>query len=91
MPTTATNHIIDSDLSSITFNATIFSRCLKKLNIRAAGGPDHVPPVFRNKCCNNLAYPIAFIFQLFFDNSFLPGVWRQAYITPVFEKGDAKR
>jgi hypothetical protein len=89
LPTSATNHILDSDLSSISFNATIVSRCLKKLNVRAAGGPDNVPPVFLNKCCNNLAYPIAFIFQLFFENSFLPDVWRQAYITPVFKKGDA--
>ena len=89
MPTIATNHIIDSDLSSITFNATIVSRCLKKLNIRAAGGPDHVPPVFLSKCCNNLAHHIAFIVQLFFDNSILPDVLSQAYITPVFKKGNA--
>ena len=54
-----------------------------------AGGPDHVPLVFLNKWCNNLAYHIAFIFQLFFDNSFLPDIWRQAYITSVFKKGDA--
>ena len=74
MPTITTNHIIDSDLSSITFNACIVSRCLKKLNIRAAGVPDHVPPVFLNKCCNNLADPIALIFQLFFYDSFLPDV-----------------
>jgi len=87
--TTTTNHIIDSDLSSISFNATIVSRSLKKLNVHAAGGPDNVPPVFLNNCCNNLAYPIAYIFQLCFDNSFIPDVWRQAYITPGFKKGDA--
>jgi len=89
LPTTATNHIIDSDLSSISFNATICSRCLKKLNVRPlVHGPDYVPPVILNNCCNNLAYPIAYIFQLCFDNLFLPDVWRQAY-TPVFKKGDA--
>jgi len=27
--------------------------------------------------------------QLFFDNSFLPDVWRQTYIAPVFKKGEA--
>jgi len=78
LPTTATNHIIDSDLSSISFNATIVSRPLKKLNVRAASGPDNVPLVFLNNCCNNLAYPIAYICQLCFDNSFLPDVRRHA-------------
>ena len=65
------------------------SRTLKKLNVKSAGGPDCVPPIFLSKCCNNLAYPIAFIFQLFFNNSFLPDIWRKAYVTPVFKKGDS--
>jgi len=59
LPITATNHIIDLDVSSISFNATIVSRSLKKPNVHAAGGPE-----FLNNCCNNLAYPIAYIFQL---------------------------
>jgi len=32
---------------------------------------------------------IQLLFQLFFDNSFLPDVCCQAYISPVFKKGDA--
>jgi len=45
--------------------------------------PDNIPQVFYNNC---LGYPIAYIFQLFCDNSFLPEVWRQAYVTSVFKK-----
>ena len=64
-PTTASNHVIDSDLSSMSFNATIVSRFLNKLNFRAAGGPDNVPPVFLNKCCNSLAFQLLFYFKYF--------------------------
>jgi len=53
-----------------------------------SGAPDNVSPMFLNKCCNNLAYPIAHILKLFCDNLFLPDAWRQACITPVFMKGD---
>lgn len=75
-----------SDLSSISFNATIISRCLDQLIVRAVGGPDNDSPVFLDKCCNCRAYPIAFILQLFVDNSLPPDVWRQAYISPVVQK-----
>jgi len=64
---------------------------LIKLNVRSAGGSDHVPPIILNKCSINLSYPISFLFQLYFDNSFLPALWLQAYVrpTPVSKKGDS--
>jgi len=88
LPTTSTKATIDSALSSL--NSTTVFKTHKKFNVRSAGGPDHVPPIFLNKCSNNLSYPISFLFQLYFDNSFLPKLWRQAwYVTPVFKKGDS--
>jgi len=45
-----------------------------------------VPSIFLMKCSNNLSYPISFLFQLYFDNSFLNELWRQAYVTPAFNK-----
>jgi len=66
LPTTSTKATINPALSSITFNSTIVFKTLKKLNVRSAGGPDHVPPIFLNKCSNNLSYPISFLFQLYF-------------------------
>jgi len=58
--TTSTEATSDPTLPSITFNSTIVFKTLKKLNVRCAGGPDHVPPIFLNKCSNNLSYPISF-------------------------------
>jgi len=89
LPTTSTKATIDPALSSITFNSTILFKTVKKLNVKSAGGPDYVPSIFLNKCINNLSYLTSFLFQLYFDNSFLPELWRQAYVTPVLKKGDS--
>jgi len=45
LPTTSTKAAIDPALSSITFNSITVFKTLKKLNVRSAGGPDHVPPI----------------------------------------------
>jgi len=36
-----------------------------------------------------LSFPIAFLLQLCFDNSFLQESWHQAYVTPVFKEGES--
>jgi len=63
LPTTSTKATIDPALSSVTFNSTTVFKTLKKLNVRSAGGPDHMPPIFLNKCSNNLSYPSSFYFS----------------------------
>ena len=64
-------------------------RVINKLKAKSAGGPDGIPPLFLKKCVLTLCDPLAFLFQLFFDNSFLPPVWLQAFVTPVFKKGNS--
>ncbi len=77
-----------SGLSHIIFTPNLVRRIINKLKQKSAGGPDGIPPIFLKKCCIELCSPLAFLFQLFFDSSFLPTVWLQAFITPVFKKGD---
>jgi len=77
-----------SGLSHISFTPNFVRRIINKLKLKSAGGPDGIPPIFLKKCCIELCSPLAFLFQLFFDNSFLPPVWLQAFITPVLKKGD---
>lgn len=79
----------DAGLSSIVFTPTLVSRIIKTLNVRSAGGPDGVPPLFFKKTIFSLCQPLAFLFQVMFDDGYLPPIWRQAYITAIHKKGDS--
>jgi len=67
---------------------TLVIRIIIKLNVRSAGGPDCIPPVFFKNACFSLCHPLAFIFQLLFDDGCLPPVRRKAFITAIHKKGD---
>lgn len=81
--------VTDTGISSIVFTPTLVSRIIKKLNSRSAGGPDGIPPEFYKKTNFVLCQPLAFLFQVMFDDGYLPPVWRQAYITAIHKKGDS--
>ena len=76
-------------ISSIIFSPTLVKRIINKLNVRSAGGPDGIPPAFFKNACSSLCHRLAFIFQLLFDDSCLPPVWREAFITAIHKKGDS--
>ena len=78
-----------SKLSQIAFNPFAVRRILQKINVKSTCGPDGVPAVFLNKCRDVLCYPLSMLYQLSFNSSFIPEVWRKAYITPVYKKGDS--
>ena len=42
---------------------------------------------FFKKCSLWLCEPLAYLFQYCFDKGFMPPIWLQAYITPVYKKG----
>jgi exonuclease III len=77
----------NNNFSSVVFTPVLVSRIIKKLNHRSAGGPDGIPPVFINKTCSSLCQPLAFLFQILFNEGCVPHIWRQALITSIFKKG----
>ena len=76
-------------LSSITFSRTDVFTKLKKLNAKSAGGPDHISPRLLKNIAPPIALPLASIFELFFQNSFLPQIWKQSYVKPIFKNNDS--
>ena len=78
-----------ASLTSVSFSQQSVYRILRKLKANSAGGPDCIPPVFLTQLCAQLSAPIAFLYQLFFDFAFIPAVWLEANITPIFKKGDS--
>jgi len=74
--------------SSIVFTPGMIRKSINHIKTKSKGGPDCVPPIFFKKCSLWLCEPLAYVFQSCFDHGYLPPVWLQAYITPVFKKGD---
>ena len=68
----------------------LFTLNFNKLRTDSAGGPDMLSPSYLNKVSGFIASPLAFMFEEFFRNSFVPPVWRTAFIRPIiFKSGDS--
>ena len=78
-----------TSLSSITFTPGLVRKSIQHLKSKSKGGPDCVPPIFYKKCSLWLCEPLTYVFQSCFDHGYLPPIWLQAFITPVYKKGPA--
>ena len=56
--------------------------------MKTAGGPDGIPPVFIKHCADELSGPLAKLFELSFEFSFLPPEWCTGYVAPIYKKGE---
>jgi hypothetical protein len=88
LPPGSLNSINQNKLSTILFTPSLVKRVIRQLNGKAKGGPDDIPPLFFKQCCNQLSSPMAFVFNQCMNQGYLPPVWLQAFITPIFKKGD---
>ena len=78
-------------LDNVDFTAARVEKALNKLKTKTAGGPDGVSPLFLKRCKRYLSAPLAIMFGLFFEHSFLPFDWLLAYVSPIFKKGDSSK
>ena len=76
-------------LTSIIFTQPAVNKVLCRLKVNSVGGPDGIPPIFLKQVSHQLSFTLAYLYQLFFDTTFIPPVWLTANITPIFKKGDA--
>jgi Reverse transcriptase (RNA-dependent DNA polymerase) len=60
---------------------------LKKLNPTKSPGPDGLHPRLLRECAEELAHPLAKIFQGSLNEGKLLNEWKDANVTPVFKKG----
>ena len=71
------------------FSQQAVFNALSKLKTNSAGGPDGIPPSFLKNALSHISAPLAFLFQLMFDSTFVPNIWLKAHVTPIFKKGDS--
>ena len=53
-----------------------------------AGGPDGISPRVLRELAEELAPALTIIFQSSLSTGIVPTDWRNAYVTPVFKKGE---
>ena len=63
---------------------------LKQLNPNKSSGPDTLPPRLLRKFANELAEPVATIFNASLETGTVPADWNTAIITGVYKKGSRK-
>ena len=76
------------NLRECEFDPFIVYRYLSSLPSKSSITPDSVPQFFLKKCAVSLALPLSLIFKASFHSSYVPKIWRQAIVRPLFKKGN---
>lgn len=79
-----------SDISTIEILPEQIEKSLKSLQLNKSAGPDEIPACFLVKCSQSLAVPLSILFQRSVREGHLPSLWKSAYITPIYKKGQKK-
>jgi len=76
-------------LDNILFSTNLVMRAIKKLKKLKKGGTDGIPPLFIKNCSSQLVLPLTRLFQISFENAYLPPDWLRAHVCPIYKKGPA--
>ena len=75
-------------MPDITFSVAGVESLLKGVDPKKASGPDAVPCTLLHNLHHELAPCYTLLFQTSYDTGVVPDIWRTAWVSPVFKKGD---
>ena len=75
-------------MDDITIDEAGVVKLLKGVDPSKASGPDQIPCKLLCELHVELAPVFTILFQTSYDSGSIPSVWKAAWITPVFKKGD---
>ena len=78
-------------MSYIPFDQESVFNALNKLRPNAAGGPDGLQPCFLRRVSKFIAYPLSVMYESFFLNTYVPPIWKIAFVRPIFKSGSANQ
>ena len=76
------------DMENIQVNAEGVKKLLLDLKVDKATGPDSIPAFILKTASDELAPILTRIFQLSLETGDVPHDWRQAWVVPIFKKGE---
>ncbi len=83
------NFFTDTKLSDIEVTESKVRKILKKLNQNKSPGADNHHPRVLKELQEQLLLPFTKLFQKSIDEGYLPSIWKDANVTPIFKnKGD---
>lgn len=74
------------NVSSIN-NITVFNN-LKTLKNTYNPGPDGIPNNILKNCADSLSYPLTILFNHSLRTGYLPSLWKESYIIPLYKSGN---
>ena len=75
-------------MGEITVDPKGVIKLLNNLNIHKAAGPDGLSARVLKECSSEIAPILTYIFNESLAQGAVPDDWRQAYVAPVFKKGE---
>ncbi|KAF0705670.1 zinc finger protein 845-like [Aphis craccivora] len=84
------NILHDLNLNSIIIYEHEIIDFIGSVKDNASTGPDGIPPIFLKMCCQTIAKPLHYLFNLSLSNETFPVCWKNLlflpYINPMINK-----
>ena len=78
-------------LNSAAFPVDLVLKKLRKLPPKCSKTPDGIPAIFLKNVAENVAFPLAKLFEWSMSTGQMPDLWKEAIVVPIFKKGLASR
>ena len=87
-PTLPQNDRSKQELNNIEITDEKIIQAIKSLKKDSSPGPDGIPSILLINCAEILAPYMASAMRKILTNNAIPPSWREAYVIPIFKKGD---
>ena len=76
------------DAPDITVNQAGVAKLLGRLNEHKAKGPDKIEAKLLRMAAAEISPAISLLFQASIKQGIIPAIWKRAFVSPIFKKGD---